>query len=159
VAKYDWAKIRDDYEIRGNSYSELQAVYGCSRGLISDRAKKEDWNRKKAQERLSRLKYMPIPVAEKPNYKIPKDAGYVYIISADEFNDIYKIGLAKNIEERIKGLQTACPYELKLVHCAWFENAAKVEAAFHILFECKNIRGEWFKLTRYDIELVRGYRG
>ena len=54
MAKYDWAKIRDDYEIRGKSYSELQEAYGCSRGLISGRAKKDGWNRTEIEQEINR---------------------------------------------------------------------------------------------------------
>jgi len=159
LSNAQWADIRKQYEVDKVSTVQLAKSFGVADTTIQRRLKREHWCREKTQERLSRQKYMPIPIAEKSNYEIPKGAGYVYVITADEFESLYKIGLAKNISKRMSMLQTSCPYELKLVHCAWFENAYRVEGAFHYLFENKNVRGEWFKLTHYDIELLRGYRG
>ena len=53
MAKYNWAIIRDDYEIHGMSYSQLQNKYGASRGLISGRAKKDGWNKQKTEQAIS----------------------------------------------------------------------------------------------------------
>jgi len=53
MAKYDWSKIRDDYEIKGMSYSQLSEKYGCSRGLISGRSKKYAWDKQKVEQAIS----------------------------------------------------------------------------------------------------------
>jgi len=54
VAKYNWGNIRDDYEMHGLSYSQLSAKYGCSRGLISGRAKKDAWDKQKVEQAIDK---------------------------------------------------------------------------------------------------------
>jgi len=53
MAKYNWAKIRDDYEIHGLSYSGLREKYGCGRATISERAKKDGWDREKTEQAIA----------------------------------------------------------------------------------------------------------
>ncbi|MDX8383129.1 MAG: hypothetical protein R8M45_03540 [Ghiorsea sp.] len=53
MAKYNWAAIRDDYEIRGLSYSQLTDKHGVGRGNISTRAKKEDWNKEEIEQLIT----------------------------------------------------------------------------------------------------------
>ncbi|MDQ6988469.1 MAG: hypothetical protein Q9M19_01205 [Mariprofundaceae bacterium] len=53
MAKYNWAAIRDDYEIHGLSYSQLTDKHGVGRGNISTRAKKEGWNKEEIEQVIS----------------------------------------------------------------------------------------------------------
>ena len=41
--------------------------------------------------------------------------GYVYLIK-DNYNNVYKIGVTKNLNKRIKSLQTGNVCELKLIY-------------------------------------------
>lgn len=68
---------------------------------------------------------------------------YVYLIEA---NKLYKIGRTKNIEKRMKQLQTGNPYDITLVKLYETENSAKLEAYIHQILRDQNIRNEWFRL-------------
>ena len=81
---------------------------------------------------------------------------YVYVIQEDKPSKKapVKIGVAIDVEERWRGLQTGNPRLLKLV--ATFgpmtrEGAYEMESAMHHRFRKQNLRGEWFsgRILRY----------
>lgn len=75
---------------------------------------------------------------------------YVYFVKAWGECPLIKIGKANNPEERVKRLQTGCPFKLKLlgaVRCKSEFHARQVEAMAHRLFRDQRRRGEWFKLS------------
>jgi len=69
----------------------------------------------------------------------------IYFIQAGK-NGPIKIGQTENdVENRIKQLQTGCPYKLKVV---WLYYGDRwTEAALHERFASDRIRGEWFNST------------
>ncbi len=83
----------------------------------------------------------------------------IYFIQAGE-NGPIKIGRADNPQERLKQLQTANPYELKML---WVENTldtlgqseAEYELELHQLFKLLKIRGEWFKPGEDILNYIR----
>ena len=62
-----------------------------------------------------------------------------------------KIGVAKNIAERKRNLQTGNPLVLKLL--GWIEvtNAFELERQFHQHFKLAHSRCEWFAIKPADI--------
>ena len=79
-----------------------------------------------------------------------QDGPGVYIIKC---HDLYKIGKADDLRYRLSGLQTGCPYELRVVNfipCGENENG-RLERALHARFEFKRHRGEWYKLSVVDL--------
>ena len=73
---------------------------------------------------------------------------YIYVIGTDK--PPYKVGISKNPERRLKDLQTAFPYKLKL-HVKKPTAVAKVkmlETIIHRNIDNYKTNGEWF-----DIEL------
>lgn len=68
---------------------------------------------------------------------------YTYIIST-ECKQYLKIGKAKDINQRLSGLQTGSPIQLKLE--GWFEG--DIEKQLHIEYKGYNVRNEWF---RYEV--------
>lgn len=71
---------------------------------------------------------------------------YLYIISCEvNSKKLYKIGVAKNLEERLKNLKTANPFNLKLEYSDFIEEAYKIEKLLHKFFSHKKIEGEWFQ--------------
>jgi len=70
---------------------------------------------------------------------------YVYLIRGND--DDYKIGIAKNPNQRIKQLQTGNSDELKLIETYQSENAFKIETALHNRYAHLHSHGEWFKLS------------
>lgn len=72
---------------------------------------------------------------------------YVYFIHSEESRAV-KIGRAKNVERRLKSLQTAHPYELKVIKTIKVKagKAAKdLENSLHQKFDHLRLSGEWFK--------------
>ena len=75
----------------------------------------------------------------------------VYIMKAGGF---YKIGITANVRYRMKQCQTGNPIKIKLI---FSENVAKprtVEAILHSACKDKRMRGEWFTLSKKDVDSV-----
>lgn len=96
----------------------------------------------------------------KPIFLFERDAMAIYFIQCGK-NGPIKIGQTENdIKERIRQLQTGCPYELRLL---WVYTGSDYdEKDVHGLFEHERIRGEWFhpslKLIRFiDEELCNHF--
>jgi len=67
-----------------------------------------------------------------------------------------KIGRAANPEKRVASLQTACPYEMRLLVVV--DNATKaVERGLHHKFAKYWIRGEWFRPSREILDWVAAF--
>lgn len=78
--------------------------------------------------------------------------GTVYLLNAWG-TDNYKIGVTKrDIDKRIKQLQTGCPDEIVLVKKFDCEYYRKVEGWLHRQHGSKRIEGEWFILEDDDIK-------
>lgn len=78
--------------------------------------------------------------------------GKLYVI---ESSGLYKIGITKQpMGKRLKDLQTGNPTSLNLILVKHCSNYVKIEKYFHRLFKHKHIRGEWFKLSSYDLSLI-----
>jgi hypothetical protein len=79
----------------------------------------------------------------------------VYFVAENENNDYsslrIKIGRAKNINARLRALQTGSPYDLKLM--GWIDRGDdnSLEKALHELFADQRIRLEWFHLQPEDV--------
>ena len=84
--------------------------------------------------------------------------GIIYLIGSG-LTDNYKIGVTKSTPDRIRGLQTGNPLELKLIDYYESENYQKIETVLHrtlkdkkyIPEDFKKLKGEWFKLTNEDV--------
>lgn len=74
---------------------------------------------------------------------------FVYLIRLSE-NSTYKIGVTKNINKRIKQLQTGNAEEIYLVDKYQSDNAYKIEKALHNFFNYNNKLNEWFDLSIED---------
>jgi hypothetical protein len=73
-------------------------------------------------------------------------SGIVYIISNEAFPDYYKIGMTKNLEERLKSYQTYDPLKrYKVEHYKIVEDARKTESYFLAHHKINIISGEWVK--------------
>lgn len=74
---------------------------------------------------------------------------FVYFIINHELNSI-KIGRAKNVEKRLKSLQTSSPVPLeivKIIQVEGIEEARNMENSLHRRFSHLRMSGEWFKAT------------
>lgn len=71
------------------------------------------------------------------------DTGLIYLIGNLESKYV-KIGFSKNPKERIKELQTGCPFKLSVI--ATFQGNLFTEKALHLKYNKYNSYGEWFKI-------------
>ena len=77
---------------------------------------------------------------------------YVYVICRIE-NGVktgpVKVGMASDPDQRIQGLQTACPFKIGRVFyfaCPTKEIARELERSFHQVQKEHRLHGEWFNL-------------
>nr|WP_263858290.1 GIY-YIG nuclease family protein [Waterburya agarophytonicola] len=74
---------------------------------------------------------------------------FVYFIFNIDSKAI-KIGMAKNVEKRLKSLQTSNPIILELLHTIHLdsvEDAQKLEYVLHQKFSHLRMNGEWFEAS------------
>jgi len=71
---------------------------------------------------------------------------YIYILKCNNF---YKIGIASNVKERIRQLQTGNPYPIEVKNVFEVEEKwiGKFEQRLHNFAKDMNIQGEWFELS------------
>lgn len=73
---------------------------------------------------------------------------FVYFIEAGR--DIIKVGMAKDVGKRARALQTAGPFEMRIIHKIEIaaEHALALEKAIHKRLKPYRMRGEWFRIER-----------
>jgi hypothetical protein len=77
---------------------------------------------------------------------------YIYIIENIVGNEInYKIGCTKNLNNRLKQLETGNPGMLNIIKYHKTKWGKKIEFTLHRMFKLDNIKNEWFKLDKKDI--------
>lgn len=77
-----------------------------------------------------------------------RDWGYVYAIAGA---GKIKIGITREPDRRLRGLQMMCPVELDLVCHRLFPTSVlsgQVERMLHVKFQAHRWRGEWFNIPR-----------
>lgn len=79
------------------------------------------------------------------------DILYVIRMSGSSF---YKIGVARNIRERLSSLQSGCPIKLEIVKTFFTTDASIKERKLHSVFDLKRTHGEWFELDESDLQVV-----
>lgn len=91
-----------------------------------------------------------IKTRNSPNGDIAsKESGYVYVLRSA--SNHYKIGRARDVEKRVKGIQTSSPIKIDLIHYFSCKDAGKVERYLHRLFDDARIQGEWFVLDKDQV--------
>jgi hypothetical protein len=76
----------------------------------------------------------------------------VYVIKCNEF---YKIGMSDNPKRRLMELNTATPYTITLVKVIPSDRASELEYELHKEFEGCRIKGEWFRLSKFDLVYIK----
>jgi hypothetical protein len=100
----------------------------------------------------------PAPLPRQPHRHayLPTTSG-VYIIASPD--SIYKIGMAKNIQQRVRGIDTHVPFVLVVKAIIETGDPASLEKQLHRAYHDKRVKGEWFRLDDDDIEAIRGQWG
>jgi hypothetical protein len=82
--------------------------------------------------------------------------GYVYLALLKLGREkVYKIGNAVLVERRTDQISLQLPEELELVHVIRTDDAYGIENYWHRRFAEKNRKGEWFSLSRQDIQAFK----
>lgn len=81
------------------------------------------------------------------------DAGYVYCLH-DQLGH-YKLGITKQLDNRIKQLATQPPFEITLEFAFKVLFARRYEGYLHNKFKHKRLRGEWFNLSADDLIAIK----
>jgi hypothetical protein len=83
--------------------------------------------------------------------------GYVYLIGEIGKEGRYKIGStkAKDVNKRLKQLQTGNSSELFIKESYETEHPFKLEKMLHNHFKSSNLIGEWFELSEADTEAFK----
>jgi hypothetical protein len=82
--------------------------------------------------------------------------GFVYFVLSDA--GYYKIGKARNCQQRFMNLQASTTMALRIVHQIASNDALWLEAKFHRFFASKRLKGEWFDLSSEDLAAVKTMR-
>lgn len=77
----------------------------------------------------------------------------LYIIEIRN-SDLYKIGVTKNIVQRMKQFETANPFEFYLHGFYQTEKCRDLESILHHQFKHKRFKREWFKLNEDELKNV-----
>lgn len=90
------------------------------------------------------------------NTKMNSGSCFVYFITCGE---LMKIGVANNVPNRLKQLQTSNPLEMQIFHVIPFhsrQEAFKEEARLHSKYSICRVNGEWFdKQTIINEEFIQ----
>jgi len=81
--------------------------------------------------------------------------GYVYLIRATTQNGevLHKIGCTKNSpKQRLKQLQTGCPYELELIVFYECNQYFAIEQTLHAHYQPYSLLNEWFQIPNHKLD-------
>jgi hypothetical protein len=85
--------------------------------------------------------------------------GYVYLALLKLGRETrYKIGKAVLVERRRDQISLQLPEDLDLVHAISTDDAYGIEEYWHKRFAAKNTKGEWFSLSREDVQAFKRRR-
>lgn len=77
----------------------------------------------------------------------------IYILNATNTNR-YKIGISKNFGKRLSNLQTGSPFMFEIEAFYPTNKSRSIERLAHKLLKDKNVGGEWFELTREELQII-----
>lgn len=79
---------------------------------------------------------------------------FVYLIKNTETQQ-HKIGIATNVENRLKQLQTGSPARLEVIHVIKTLTPFELEQELHCKYKDKRLLGEWFNLSDFEVEEIK----
>ena len=82
----------------------------------------------------------------------PDNSGFVYVLQAGPY---YKIGRAKNVNNRVKQLATLPPFDVVIIHTIKTQDSYELELQLHGRFDNKHKNGEWFELDEEDVTWLK----
>lgn len=150
----DWVAIEVDYRAGIKTLREIAGEHGITHPAITKRAKRHGWERTERINPAKKDRSVAVSAIAQAESRLASP-GFVYVIfvhTGTEF--FYKIGLATNVDARLKSHQTSSPFEVRLAAAYFVPNMMAEEATLHEAFAQKRVRGEWFRLDRSDLEWI-----
>lgn len=140
----DWERIELDYRAGIKSLREIADGSGVSHVAVSKRASKHGWQRTPKPE--------PVALARDDLDR----AGFVYVVYLDDSANerFYKIGMSAAFSARFDAHQCASPFDICVATAYFTGNMRAEERELHALFANQRVRGEWFRLTHDDLQLI-----
>jgi len=80
------------------------------------------------------------------------EIGFVYLMKSGKY---YKIGRSNDADRRAYELRIILPEKLEVIHKIKTDDPVGIEEYWHKRFKDKRKNGEWFELTKQDIEIFR----
>jgi hypothetical protein len=84
------------------------------------------------------------------------DTHYVYVIATVKDGRHcapVKVGITKHLDKRVSALQTASPYQLRMIHAIGVPCRAialEMEDCFHATHKAEGLKGEWFDMPPHE---------
>ena len=142
----DWKGVEQAYRAGIHSLVTMGEHFGVSDAGILKRARKEGWTRDTKKARTGLVSLTEERLRE----------GFVYVIYLDDTagHRLYKIGFSENFSDRFRTHQCASPFQM-YVACVYFVSDTHTEEkALHDMFDERRVRGEWFRLTGNDLNVI-----
>lgn len=86
-----------------------------------------------------------------PTRSTASGPGFVYLVKSGDF---YKIGLAVDVEDRVRSLRTNSPYPAEVLHTVKTPSMRRLELLLHKAYRHKRTQGEWFALEPDDVATI-----
>lgn len=114
-----------------------------ARGILANAsAQPED----KPAQRPTTFNYPNREVVD-PNY------GFVYVLQSPTC--AYKIGRARNPDNRLRTFSVKLPFEVEFFCLIKTDNMVQLEAKLHRKFQDRRVNGEWYNLLPCDLKFVK----
>lgn len=85
--------------------------------------------------------------------------GYVYFVKPKKGNSV-KVGFSSDIISRLRSFKTVFDSSIILIGYIYSPDYKNIEKELHSFFEKRRISGEWFKISRSEInEVLKKYNG
>jgi len=89
-----------------------------------------------------------------PQEALNQDKGYIYFLQCTK-TKVVKIGKTISLRNRINQIKPQLPFKTKITHTIKTRNASILEELFHQVFQNKQLNGEWFELSKEDIQNIK----
>jgi regulator of replication initiation timing len=85
--------------------------------------------------------------------------GYVYLLSVDSHDDLFKIGRTKNPKNRLATFNVKLPFPVSYEHVIETDDMYQLESELHKRFKDKRQSGsEFFLLDKSDVAYIKGFQ-